>query len=152
MAELRIYHLTAQSVTDGLPGLLQTALSRDLWCHLYVPDDAWAEKIADHLWTYRQDSFLPHGTKKDGMAGHQPVWISPELETPNQSDVRFVMDGAEIGVNHLNQIDLTCVLFDESDTAARQKARRLWSDSDDIDGLSRIYYRQDDIGKWHEAG
>jgi DNA polymerase-3 subunit chi len=152
MAELRIYHLTAQSVTDGLPGLLHTAVARNLRCHVYVPDDNRSEKIADHLWTHRQDSFLPHGTKKDGLAEHQPIWISPDLKTPNNADVRFVIQGAEIEVDDLDEIDLTCILFDESDRDARQKARRLWTDSDEIDGLSRIYYRQDDNGKWHEAG
>jgi len=152
MPELRIYHLTAQSVKDGLPGLISTAIGRDLRCHIYVPDASRAEDICDHLWTFDQDSFIPHGTKKDGLQPYQPVWISPDLENPNNSNVRFVMAGADITPDDLNTMDLTCVLFDESDTAARQKARQLWADSDDDDTIKRIYYRQDETGQWHESG
>lgn len=152
MSELRIYHLTVQSVKDGLPGLITTALGRDLRCHIYVPDALMAEDICDHLWTYQQDSFVPHGTKKDGFESHQPVWISPDLENPNDADVRFVMAGADIAPDGLNHMDLTCVLFDESDTNARQKTRRLWAESDGMDNIDRIYYRQDENGQWHESG
>ncbi len=47
------------------------------------------------LWTFKEDSFLAHGSAKDGYAADQPVYLTTTGETPNGAGVRFLVDGAE---------------------------------------------------------
>ena len=46
------------------------------------------------LWTYREDSFLPHGTAKDGEPETQPIYLTVADDNPNSADVRFFIEGA----------------------------------------------------------
>ena len=46
------------------------------------------------LWTYSEDSFLPHGTARTGHAAEQPVYLTTGDDNPNGAGVRFLIDGA----------------------------------------------------------
>ena len=53
------------------------------------------EALDTLLWTYAEESFLPHGTKRDGNAPAQPVYLTTDDANPNEATVRFLVDGAE---------------------------------------------------------
>jgi len=71
------------------------------------------------LWSYRDDSFLPHGCKHDGMEAHQPIWLTDGEENPNAADILIVLDGAPFDLDGFGR----CLyLFDGEDEAACQSA------------------------------
>src|SRR5262249_10181073 len=82
------------------------------------------EALDTLLWTYREASFLPHGTKRDGNAAQQPVYLTAGDENPNGSQVRFLVDGAE--ALDLEAYTRVVYLFDGRDAGAVAKARELW--------------------------
>lgn len=41
------------------------------------------------LWTYNDQSFLPHGSKKDGNAELQPIWLTSGTDNPNMASLLF---------------------------------------------------------------
>ena len=66
MTEIWFYHLQCRSLDDVLPGLLERALLRG-W--RAVVQGASEERIAaldEYLWTYSDESFLPHGSAREG--------------------------------------------------------------------------------------
>ena len=56
-----------------------------------------AEALSNILWTYKPDTFLPHGTARDGNADKQPIWITPDEENPNCAEILVLTDGASAG-------------------------------------------------------
>jgi len=48
------------------------------------------------LWTYRDDSFLPHATWRVGDAQDQPIVLAVEEGNPNRANVRFLVDNAAL--------------------------------------------------------
>ena len=58
--EYWFYHLEASTLEGVLPNLLEKTRDRG-WRSLVVLDAARVGDIDDHLWTYRDESFLPHG-------------------------------------------------------------------------------------------
>ena len=65
MPEIAFYHLTRKSVEETLPTLLERSLARG-WRVVVQAASAKRVKALDaHLWAYRPESFLPHGTKAD---------------------------------------------------------------------------------------
>ena len=72
MAEVRFYHLTERPLEWVLPVLLERSLERGWRVTVRGTDPARIEALSAHLWTYRDDSFLPHGTPEDGNAARQP--------------------------------------------------------------------------------
>ena len=97
------------------------------------------------LWTYDQSSFLPHGTKKEGKAEYQPIWITEDHENPNESDVLVVLDGGD--TPGLSSFKRCLEVFDGADAAAVDLARIRLSQYADL-GYSITYWQQTSEGKW----
>lgn len=147
MAEIRFYHLTARTFEQTLPVLLDRTLQRGWRAVVSVGSEERVESLAGHLWTYSKEGFLPHGTKRDGFAEEQPVWISDRVENPNAAQVLFLGDGAESDGN--GAFATVCDLFDGNDPEAVQAARGRWKRLRDA-GHTLVYYQQDEAGAWSE--
>ena len=110
------------------------------------------EALAALLWTYRPDSFLPHGTARDGEPGRQPIFLAAAgeggSENPNNAPVLILSDGAR----HpgLGDFRLVCELFDGHDEAAVAAAREQWRTCKEA-GHAVVYFQQADTGKWQET-
>ena len=93
--EILFYHLTESRVEDALPSLLERSLERNWRVAVQTVDDARCELLDDHLWTFRPDSFLPHGMDSGPNADLQPILLTSGAANQNKAGVRFVIDGAE---------------------------------------------------------
>src|SRR5215467_1266881 len=96
MTEILFYHLQGQPLDRVLPNLLERSLERGWRIVVQAASDERVEALDAHLWTYREDGFLPHGTYRDGEASAQPVLISVDDKNPNGANVRFLLDGASL--------------------------------------------------------
>src|SRR5919205_246230 len=66
MTEVWFYHLQGQPLERVLPNLLERSLERGWRIVVQAASDERVEALDAHLWTYRDDAFLPHGTDRDG--------------------------------------------------------------------------------------
>ena len=87
MSEIRFYHLQTQSLEQALPGLLAKAITTGKRIIVRGTDEARLKKLNDSLWTYDAQSFLPHGTKKDGFTADQPIYLTADNDNPNNAGV-----------------------------------------------------------------
>src|SRR4029077_6712984 len=129
MTEVLFYHLEKRSLDDVLPELVKRALARK-WRTLIRTESAdRAEAIDTLLWTFSDESFLPHAQAGDGDAASQPVLITVEPGNPNCADVLFLVGGAtpEIWNGDVVSLARMVVLFDGRDAAALSAARAAWA-------------------------
>ncbi len=148
MAEVRFYHLTKRRLEDTLPVMLERTINRDQRRAVVLARSAERlEALNDHLWTYDEHGFLPHGGRGDGFAADQPIWLSVEDENPNGAQVLFLTDGAVS--ERTDEYALVCELFDGHDEAAVAAARERWK-SYKAAGHSVAYWIQTDAGGWHQ--
>jgi DNA polymerase III chi subunit, HolC len=66
MTEVLFYHLEHQSLERTLPALVERTLERNWRAVIQVGSEERVEALDTLLWTYREESFLPHGTRRDG--------------------------------------------------------------------------------------
>jgi DNA polymerase III subunit chi len=147
MTEVSFYHLQKSRLEDVLPMLLEKTLGVGKRALVLVGSSPRAEQLNAHLWSYRQGSWLPHGTARDGRAEDQPVWLSPEEENPNAATFLFLADGAtstDIGV-----YERCFELFDGNDAAQVAAARERWKAYKDA-GHPLKYLQQTERGNWQE--
>lgn len=64
MTRVDFYHLQQKSLEDVLPPLLQKAYSTGKRIKIKTPNEERTEYINSLLWTFNDESFLPHGSKK----------------------------------------------------------------------------------------
>jgi DNA polymerase III subunit chi len=146
MAEVLFYHLQRQPLEAVLPALLEKSLERG-W--RVVVQGASEERLAaldDHLWTYREDSFLPHGTDREAQAGAQPVVLTLNASNPNGASIRFLVEGAQMPAN-AEGYERMVVLFDGNDPDALAVAREQWR-AVKTAGHDATYWQQDQRGRW----
>ena len=93
--EVLFYHLEQQTLEKVLPTLVEKTLERGWRAVVQAGSHERLAAIDLALWTFKEDSFLAHGTAKDGHAAEQPVYLTTTGETPNGAGVRFLVDGAE---------------------------------------------------------
>ena len=106
-----------------------------------------AEALSSALWTYEPDTFLPHGTARDGNADKQPIWITPDNKNPNCAGILVLTDGASAGDLGIWQKCLE--MFDGRDETAVVEARRRWSVYKS-GGHKLVYWQQTEFGGWAE--
>ena len=66
MTEVLFYHLQDMSLENVLPPLLEKSLERGWRVVVQSTSEERADALDAHLWTYRDDSFLPHATWRAG--------------------------------------------------------------------------------------
>lgn len=125
MAEIRFYHLERSPLERVLPKMLETALQRDWRAVVIAGSEDRVEALNALLWVYDKGGFLPHGSRKDGHADRQPVWLTTAEENPNGAHVAFLVDGASLA--DPSQFALCCELFDGADPEAVARAREHWT-------------------------
>lgn len=145
--EVLFYHLERSPLERVLPGLLEKTLERGWRAVVQGGSQERIETLDSILWTYREDSFLPHGTARDDHSDAQPVYLTCDNETPNGASVRFFVDGAES--SDLGGYERVVFLFDGQDETAVAKAREQWTSAKDA-GHAVTYWQQDEQGKWQK--
>jgi DNA polymerase III subunit chi len=149
MSEILFYHLERRSLEEVLPILVERALAHP-WRVLIRTESAdRAQAIDTLLWTWSEESFLPHAQLGDGNASAQPVLITVEGGNPNQATVLFLVGGAT--PDSWNEISFSrvVVLFDARDPSAVAAARSTWKTVKDL-GHEATYWRQSAQGKWEK--
>lgn len=147
MTEVLFYRLQRQRLDEVLPELLEKTLRRGWRAVVAATSAERVEALNAHLWTYRRESFLPHGSKADGFAADQPVWLTDGDDNPNGAKVLFLVDGAEPPAAS-GAYERICDLFDGNDVAAVEAARQRWSRLKNA-GHQLSYWRQGD-GGWEK--
>lgn len=149
MTDIRFYHVQRSSLEQVLPGILGKALSAGRRVVVRLDDPATVEAMNAHLWTFSPDSFLPHGSAKDGHAAQQPVWLTDQDDNPNQADVLVRMPGPGQDMPpHLEQFALCCDMIDgrlEGDVVAARERWKLYKAA----GHQVTYWQQTDNG-WEQ--
>ncbi len=146
MTEILFYHLKGQTLEQVLPTLLQKSLERGWRVVVQAASDERVEALDAHLWTWREDAFLPHGTWRDAAAAEQPVLLTINEENPNGAIVRFLVEGASMPGN-ASAYQRIVLLFDGDDADAVEAARVRWGETKAA-GFDVTYWLADENGRW----
>lgn len=139
MAEVWFYHLERTGLDQALPELLEKTLQRGWKAIVRSGAPERIEHLDGWLWSYRDDSFLPHAPAGDPAAARQPILLTTDFDNPNGADALFLVDGAEPG--ELDGYQRCVVLFDGGDPDQLALARRQWSAAKG-QGLAVSYWKQ----------
>lgn len=149
MSRIDFYHLQKKTLEDVLPLLLQKAYGTGKRVKIKVGTEERVEFLNSLLWTFNDESFLPHGSKKDGFAEQQPIWLAADSENPNKAKFLFLVDGAEESPAAIEQYERVFNIFDGNSEEALQQARRLWKEYKNA-GNEVYYWQQSSAGKWEQ--
>lgn len=146
MTEILFYHLQGQKLEGVLTPLLEKSLERGWKVVVQGASEERIEALDAHLWTYRDDGFLPHGTWREQDAAAQPVLLTVNDGNPNAASVRFLIEGAAVPPDADSYARIVLV-FDGDDDEAVAAARAQWTDAK-AKGFEATYWQPDAQGRW----
>ena len=145
--EMLFYHLEYQPLDRILPSLVERTVERGWRAVIQAGTAERLEAIDTLLWTFKDESFVPHGTAKDGPPSEQPVFLMTSDENPNGAAVRFLVDGATLTsfAGYLRVV----LIFDGQDSVALETARAQWKAAK-AQGCTVTYWQQTETGRWEK--
>jgi DNA polymerase-3 subunit chi len=150
MPDILFYHLETQPLERVIPVLLEKTLERGWRAVVEIGSSERAELLDRALWTYRDDSFLPHGLAGGDADADQPVLLTTGTENANGAQVRFFTDRAV--PKSAEGYERLVYLFSGRDPDAIVEAREAWKALRAIPGNALTYWQQDDMGRWMKRG
>jgi DNA polymerase III subunit chi len=147
MSEVFFYHLTTTSVEAALPALLEKTLERGFRA-LVIGEEKRITALEAHLWTYRAESFLPHGLASSPHAIEQPILLSETLTPINNADICFLLDSKAMPEDY-DSFKRICILFSGEDEDELDNARAQWK-LVKATSAEAAYYKQNENGGWEK--
>lgn len=143
--EVLFYHLERSTLDEVLPALVEKTLERGWRAVIEAASPERVEALDGLLWTFRDDSFLPHGRDGDGAPMDHPILLTTTRHNPNGASVRFIVDGAdcETFAGYVRIV----YMFDGRDSEAVARARVAWKRAVS-QGANATYWQQSDAGRW----
>lgn len=146
MTEVLFYHLQGRRVEGVLVEMLEKSLERGWRVVVQGSSEERIEALDAHLWTYRDDGFLPHGTWREPESAEQPVLLTLTESNPNAANVRFLIDGAPMPADP-EAYQRIVLLFDGEDDEAVAAARVHWTEAK-AKGFEATYWQPEEGGRW----
>jgi DNA polymerase III subunit chi len=149
MTEILFYHLERASLDSVLPGLLEKTLERGWKAVVRTGSRERLEALDNHLWTYRDEAFLPHGAGGEGE--RHPIWLTDGDDAPNDPQILFLVDGARTDPSGVGDLERCVMIFDGDDEPAVTQARGFWK-ATAAAGHVVTYWKQTENGRWEKQG
>ena len=154
-AAIRRYHRSeAQPDDHGAAPLVARTLANGWTAIIQATSPERLAALDDLLWTYDDQSFVAHGSARDGDAALHPVWLTLENDNPNTASARFFVDGADAVVALADEAarpkERAIIMFDGRDEDALNRARMQFRQLRE-QGFALSYWRQNDEGRWEKS-
>lgn len=149
MTRFDFYHLQKSPLEQVLPKLCEKAYATGKRIKILVGTEERVEFINSLLWTYNEESFLPHGSKKDGFAEEQPIFISSSESNENNAEILILVDGAMPKIEDLTTYERVLNIFDGTNEISLNNARDYWKEIKSTDGELH-YWQQKDNGSFEQ--
>jgi DNA polymerase III subunit chi len=152
MTEIHFYHLEQRTPEQALPALVEQAFAARIKVAVEAADRDYLERLDERLWTYSDESFLPHAITGDD-ARSQSVLLTTSSDNPNDAKIRFLLAGAKaepVLAASPDAYERIVILFNGSDECEIAAARAQWAELKTA-GRAISYWRQTGSGSWEKA-
>lgn len=147
MTSINFYHLVSTTLSESLPRLMEKAHGSGSACLIRAADKSLIDEIDKSLWTYKNDSFLPHCADHDENADHNPIVITSTENNPNKATILMMLDGAYD--KDIDQYDRVLFMFNGNQEDTIKDARKRWKDYT-ASGHECTYWQQTETGGWQK--
>tara|TARA_B100000700_G_scaffold323872_1_gene428620 strand:- start:203 stop:667 length:465 start_codon:yes stop_codon:yes gene_type:complete len=149
VTQIIFYSTAPLQVEKTLFALLEKSLEKGNKSLLLFRDKEKCLSINEQLWTYKQNSFLPHISEDDQLYDDIdiPVYLSTKNENPFKAELLFSIDGyLPDNIQHFERV---IIIIDVNDEILNEKYKNYYLDiNKNFEDI--VFYKSDDNGKWIE--
>ncbi|SFR98622.1 DNA polymerase III subunit chi [Sphingomonas jatrophae] len=145
--QVDFYHVGAGGVEAVLPRIAERVLDGGGRLLVVAEDEALAARLDERLWDWSPESFLAHGRAGQGDEARQPILIAEACEPANGARAVALADG--VWRDAALAFDRAFLLFGDDRLEASRAAWRTLAAQDSVE---RRFWKQDERGRWTQAG
>jgi len=149
VTQIIFYSTAPLQVEKTLFALLEKSLEKGNKSLLLFKDKEKCLSINEQLWTYKQNSFLPHISEDDQIYDKidVPVYLSTKNENPFKAELLFSIDG--FLPDNIDHFERVIIIIDVNDELLNEKYKNYYLDiNKNFEDI--VFYKSDDNGKWIE--
>ena len=120
------YNASHRDVVADIAWLTENIFKKNNRIIIFCTDQETAELVDEFLWSYRDDSFIPHSLKKYGEASHNPILVTTDLDEGYDHNVLLAFNGVLIKKNDWQRFAKIYYFFDDQDIKEKENARSMW--------------------------
>ncbi|WP_455481149.1 DNA polymerase III subunit chi [Bartonella sp. B12(2025)] len=145
--DILFYHLTQSTLGDVLPMLVERALVRFGKVTIQCVSKEQRDAMDTRLWVYSDEAFIGHGTECDQYPNFQPVFLTTGQENPNDSKIRFLIEGA--ACSDIDVYQRLVVIFDGRNDEQLNLVRAQWKKYK-MENYNLTYWQQTADHRWEK--
>lgn len=100
--------------------------------------------LNDVLWTFSNRIFLPHGSNKELFPEKQPIYLTTNIENPNNAEIFIAVNDLDITNYDLKDFKKLLYVFNDVDL---DKANKLSKKYQDL-AIIVSFFKQEKDGNW----
>lgn len=148
LEQVGFYHLERTGPLDVVPSLVDKIYNRGLKSWIYHPDKALLKEMDRVIWTFSQQSFVPHCLEGDESMAHASSILSAQLPPKEGGKIDVFIALAPYAVEEdLPDVSRVVDMFESQDSAVLAQARERWRFYREKE-ISCAYWIQTSEGKW----
>ena len=140
--ELNFYHVMSGNLVPSVVKLLEKVYDSGKKSVFFSPLEDRVKIVDKTLWTFSKNAFIPHGDKSLGFSELQSVYLTSEIENPNQANVLVMTD--DFDYKSWNQ-NFERVIFIFEDDNSAETAQSMFADLKN-QGENVKYWKQSQNG------
>ncbi|WP_455479789.1 DNA polymerase III subunit chi [Bartonella sp. B23] len=145
--DILFYHLTQSTLGDILPTLVERALDCFDRVTIQFLNTEQRDAMDMRLWVYADEAFIGHGTECDQYPNFQPVFLTTSHENPNNSKIRFLIEGAVC--TDIDVYQRLVVIFDGRNAEQLDLVRAQWKKYK-MENHNLTYWQQTEDRCWEK--
>ena len=146
LPEISFYKLTALPILKAAPKLIEKIYYSGQRLVVVAEQEDLLQSLDNVLWSYSTKHFIPHATFQDPHPNDQPIYLTHNMENPNNASIVMALGIVEITNIVANK---HIYMFDGNDKKQLTFARKKWQ-SYKKQGNSIVYWQQNAEGSWEK--
>ena len=147
MREIFFYNIESRDFLKDIALLTEKLFKEGIKVLIICPDDDVASIFDNFLWSFREESFIPHIVLERDSVQLETVIISKEQLDIVSFKALIVFKGSTVATDYCNKFEKTYYFFDDKNDNEKNLARTAWRES--IKLGAKCKYWKFEKNKWN---
>ena len=127
------YNSSHRDIVADVASLTENIFKKNNKIVIFCIDQETAEVVDNFLWSYRDDSFIPHAIAKHGVLSLDPILVTTDLDKGSEHNVLLALNGLFIKEKDWQRFSKIYYFFDNQDLKEKENARSMWKSFSSLD-------------------
>ena len=129
MKEIFFYNITSRDFFKDSAILIEKLFKQGIKVLILCPDDEVTSFFDDFLWSFKEESFIPHTVLDRDSSQLETIIISKKQLSMESFKTLIVLKGSIVNTDYCNRFEKTYYFFDDNNDDEKKLARTLWRQS-----------------------